>query len=97
MLNEPPKHLADKYRLYAIWLENDYGSRPVSDMLLVHVARPLSFATFCESYIFQHLELTVVKTGVKIKTSGICGVQKVDNQNTPKYEITMDGNLKEIL
>jgi hypothetical protein len=97
MLNEPPSHLAEKYRLYAIWIETDYGSRPITDMLIVHIGRPVSFATLCETYIFQHIELTVGKTGEKIKVSGITGIQKIDNKNIPKYELTMDGTLKEIL
>ena len=97
MINEPPAHLADKYRLYALWLETDYGSRPISDMLIVHVSQPASFATVCENFIFQHIELTVQKTGQKIPTSSITGIQKIDNKNIPKYELTMGGMLKEIV
>lgn len=96
MLNEPPIHLAEKYRLYALWLETDYGSRPTNEMLIVHIGRPVSFATLCETYIFQHVELTVEKTNDKIKVNSITGVQKIGNQNIPKYELTMDGILKEM-
>lgn len=96
MLNEPPAHLAEKYRLYALWLEADYGSRAISDMIIVHVGRPVSFATLCESFIFQHVELTVEKTNQKIMVNTITGIQKIDNKNIPKYELTMDGLLREI-
>jgi hypothetical protein len=65
-------------------------------MLIVHVSQGLSFASFCELYIFQNHELTIEKTGQKIKTNSITGIQKIDNQNIPKYEIVMDGTLKEI-
>lgn len=97
MQNLPPDHLKEKYSLYAIWLDADYGSRPISDMMIVHIGRPISFATLCDTYIFQHVELTVEKTGQKIKVSGITGIQKIDNKNIPKYELVMDGTLKEIL
>lgn len=96
MLNEPPAHLAEKYRLYALWLEADYGSRAISDMIIVHVGRPVSFTTLCESFIFQHVELTVEKTNQKIMVNTITGIQKIDNKNIPKYELTMDGLLREI-
>lgn len=95
-VNEPPSHLAEKYRLYAIWLEADYGSRPISDMIIVHVGRPVSFGTLCEQFILQHLELTVETTGQKIRVGSITGIQKIDNKNIPKYELTIDGILKEI-
>lgn len=97
MSHEPPNHLKDPYRLYALWFETDYGSRPISDMIIVHVGRPVSLATLCESFIFQHMELTVEKTGQKMKTNAITGIQKIDNKNIPKYELTMGGMLKEIL
>lgn len=96
MSHQPPPHLADKYRLYAIWIEADYGSRPTNDMLLVHIARPVSLGTLCETYIFNNLELTVLSSGQKIKTNLISGIQKIDNKNIPKYELTMDGSLKDI-
>lgn len=94
MLNEPPKHLKDKYYLYAIWLEADYGSRPTDDLLIVHVERPVSFATFCDTYIFQHDELTVEKTGEKIKANRVVGIQKIPNNQEPKYTLTQAGVLK---
>lgn len=97
MSHDPPEHLKDKYRLYAIWLNTDYGSRPISDMIIVHVSRPVSFATFCDSYTLNHIELTVQKTGQKILVSNVCGIQKIDNNNKPHYELTMDGTLKEII
>lgn len=93
---EPPVHLQDRYRLYAIWMDADYGSRPTNDIMIVHIGRPVSFATLCESFIFQHDELTVEKSGVKIKTNLITGIQKIDNKNIPKYELTLAGLLKEI-
>lgn len=93
---ELPAHLSEKYRLYAIWFDADYGSRPAQDLVIVHVRHPVSFRTFCDAYIFQHLELTVEKTGVKIQTSKISGVQKILNDNKPKYELTAAGQLIEI-
>lgn len=96
MNNEPPGHLADKYRLYAIYLENDYGNRPANGLMIVHVGRPVSLESFMELFIFQNLELTVVSTNEKIKTEKITGIQKIDNQNIPKYEIMMGGLLKDI-
>lgn len=96
MTVEPPAHLADKYRLYAIWLDRDFMSRPNQSMLIIHIGRPVSFETLCDTYIFQHMELTVEKSGDKIPVKGICGIQKIDNQNKPNYELTMDGTLKEL-
>lgn len=63
---------------------------------MVHVERPVSFATFCESYIFQHEELTIEKTGEKIKTNRIYGIQKIDNGNKPHYILAMNGNLGQV-
>lgn len=96
MTHIPPAHLSDKYNVYAIWLEKDYVNRPNQNMILIHIARPVSFQTLCGSYIFQHIELTIEKTGEKIQTSRICGLQKIDNGNTPKYVLTMTGDLREI-
>lgn len=97
MSHEPPEHLKDKYRCYAIWLATDYGSRPISDMLIVHLGRPMSFLSFVELYILQHQELTIEKTGQKIQTVNITGIQKIDNNNIPKYELTYDGVLLDMV
>ena len=94
-MKELPGHLADKYRVYAISFEEEYGSRPHDNLILVHVGRPISFETLCDTYIFQHLELTIDKTGQKIKTNTISGVYKIPNDNKPKYELSMDGRLLE--
>ena len=96
MNHEPPAHLADKYRVYALFMANDFNVRPTGNMILIHVGRPVSLATLCETYIFQHLELTIEKTGEKIKTNEISGIQKINNDNKPQYELTMDGVLKNI-
>ncbi len=86
---ELPDHLRDKYRMYSIHFEN-------SSMILVHINRPVSFKTVCESFIFQHLELTT-DTGQKFETNKIAGVQKIPNQNVPAFELTHDGLLKKVL
>jgi hypothetical protein len=96
MIHDPPSHLADKYRLYAIWLEEDFGSRPNQRMMIVHIGRPVSFATLIGTYLLGSTELTIEKTGEKLLTSRICGVQKVKNDNTPQYELTTDAILREI-
>lgn len=93
-MSQPPEHLSDKYRVYAITMTEDYQNRSEDRSIIVHVARPLSFKTFCETYILQHMELTVESSGAKIPTGKIAGLQKIPNQNTPKYEITADGVLK---
>lgn len=95
MINEPPKHLQDKYRLYAIWFESGYGARPADDMVIVHVGRPVSFATLCESYIFQHIEL-ITETQQQFLTNKIVGIQKIGNDNKPKYELTLEGKLLDL-
>lgn len=87
--------LEDKYRVYAITFEPTMDKRPRESVMFVHVARPISLKTFCDSFIFQHLELTNEK-GDKFKTNAVCGIQKVPNQVTPEYELTMDGLLKDI-
>lgn len=97
MTIESPIHLAEKYRLYAIFFEDNFNVRPNGNMMIVHIGRPVSLGTLCESYIFQHIELTVEKTGEKIKTNEISGIQKIQNDNKPKYELAMGGVLKEIL
>ncbi len=94
-MKELPGHLADKYRLYAISFDEDYGSRPSGNLMIVHIGRPVSFETLCDTYIFQHLEFTIDKTGDKVKTNTICGVYKIPNDNVPKYELAMDGRLLE--
>lgn len=96
MSHEPPDHLKSRFRCYALWLESDYGSRPNQEMMIVHIGRPLSFRNFCEAYVFQHMELTIEKTGVKITTNRIRGIQKIDDNNTPNYELTFSGQLLEI-
>ena len=65
--------------------------------MYVHIGRPVSFKTVCEKFIFQHIELTVVSSGEKIQTAEVIGIQKVPNGNKPKYELTLDGNLIEIV
>lgn len=88
-----PESITDKYNLYAIWVEGGFGSRPVDTMIIFHVSRPMSFKTMCQSYILQHLELTIENTGQKIETSNICGIQKVPNSNIPLYQLRQDGTL----
>lgn len=93
MIPEPPDHLRQRWRLYALYFDPQLATRVSGQILIVHLGRPMSLRTFSETYIFQHDEMTVVKTGEKIKTSTICGIQKIDNNNKPDYEITQDGNL----
>lgn len=84
-----PDHLADKYRVYALRFED--GS-----LVKVHVGRPISFRTFCETYILQHIELMAQKTKTIFPTSGICGIEKIPNNNKPDFEVTAAGELLEI-
>ncbi len=86
------EHLFEKYNLYAVHFENGMHK----NMLLVHVARPLSFSTFVRQYLLDNVELTVVKTNQKFETSQITGVQKIPNENVPAWEITLSGQLIEI-
>ncbi len=95
-MSELPDHLKQKYNLYAIQLESGINKRPGQTLLMVHIGRPVSLGTVCRQFIFHHIELTLVKTGEKILTSSITGVQKIPNDNKPDYELTLDGNLNEI-
>ena len=97
MINEPPAHLRDRYHLYAIWLEDDYGNRPSQRLLKVHIGRPVSFRTLINDFIGDVLELTVEKTGEKINCNLITGVHKIPNQDTPDYELCVGGLLKDIV
>lgn len=85
--------LKEKYRLYALHFENGMHK----NMLLLHVGRPMGLKGFCENYIFQHMELTVEKTGAKWTTSQIVGIQKIPNGNKPDFELTYEGLLKDII
>lgn len=96
-MEEIVEHLRDPYRVYCIQLNQGINKRAGDAILYVHIARPVSFKTVCEKFIFQHLELTMVKTGEKIPIVEVVGIQKVPNGNKPKYELTLDGNLIEIL
>lgn len=84
-----PEHLQDKYRIYALRFED--GS-----LVKVHVGRPMSFRTFCESYIFQHIELMNKSQGLLLKTNTIVGIEKIPNANKPDFEATMSGELLDI-
>lgn len=93
---EIPKHLHDKYNLYAIWLEEDFGRRPSDSMIIFHIARPVSFKTLIETYIYGNLELSIQATNEKIPTRLISGVQKISNSNIPLYELRQDGTFTSI-
>lgn len=84
-----PEHLADKYRVYVLRF-NDGG------LIKVHVGRPVSFKTFCESFILQHMELINQRTSTIFDTSQIVGIEKVPNNNRPDFEVTMEGQLLDI-
>ncbi len=92
-MEEIVEHLREPHRVYAISFENGMHKR----LVMVHVARPVSFKTVCVTFILNNIELTVEKTGEKLQTSLITGIQKVPNQNIPEYELTLDGLLKEII
>jgi hypothetical protein len=85
-----PEHLADKYRLYALRFEDNA-------LLLVHVGRPISFKTFIETYIFQHVELMDEKNKTAYAVARITGIEKIPNQNIPTFELTAAGQLVEIV
>jgi hypothetical protein len=89
---ELPGHLQEKYRIYAIHFDDGLKK----SMIMVHVGRPMKFYSLIANYIFQHTELTVQKTGAKLQTGDIVGIQKIPNDNEPLYELTYDGNLLEI-
>lgn len=89
--------MEDKYRVYAITFEPTMVKRPGESVMFVHCGRPTSFKTFCNKFIFDHMELTIEKTNEKILTSTVVGVQKIPNQVTPAYELTGEGLLREIL
>jgi hypothetical protein len=84
-----PEYLADKYRMYALRFEN-------GDLVKLHVGRPISFKTFCDQYILQHIELLNQKAGVLFKVAQIVGIEKIPNSNKPDFEVTAEGNLLEI-
>lgn len=88
-MEEIVEHLREQYRIFSIHFEN-------GQMIMVHIARPVSFKTFCEKFIFQHTELSVEKTNQKFETNKISGLQKIPNQNKPAYELRLDGTLGEI-
>ena len=84
-----PEHLADKWRIFMLRFDDN-------SMMMLHVGRPVSFKTFCQNYIFQHLELIDKKDSKLFKTNGIVAIEKVPNQNRPDYEVTEAGQLIEI-
>jgi hypothetical protein len=90
------EHLREPYRVYCIHLDPGVNKRPSDAMITFHIGRPVSFKTLCSNYIFQHMELTVQKTGHKIPVGDIVGVQKISNQNKPTYELRMDGTFIEL-
>jgi hypothetical protein len=95
-MNETVEHLREPYRVYAIHLEAGVNKRPNQAMLLVHAPQGGPFRHFCNTYIFQHMELTIVKTNERIMTSEVIGIQKIPNGNKPTYQINPDGTLVEI-
>lgn len=95
-MDEIVEHLRETYRIYALHLENGINKRPGQAMLMVHIGRPVAFRTVCDKFIFEHVELTIEKTGEKILTSSIIGIQKIPNGNLPDYELRLDGTLVEI-
>lgn len=96
-MQEIVEHLREPYRVYCIQLEQGMNKRPGDAVLFVHIGRPVSFKTVCESFILQHTELTVEKTNEKIPTVSIVGITKVPNGNKPTYELRLDGTLVEII
>lgn len=96
-MTTPPDHLKEKYNLFALTFEEDYQNRAEDRSMVVHVGRPISMKTLCDTFIFQHLELTVERSNGKLKTNKIIGIQKIPNQNSPKYELTADGLLKDLV
>lgn len=84
-----PEHLADKYRVYMLRFED--GS-----LVKLHVERPISFKTFCETYILQHIELYNENTKTTFFTNQIMAIEKIPNQNIPDFTITLTGQLLEI-
>jgi hypothetical protein len=82
-------------KIYAIHFNKEVNNRDNDTLFLVSVGRPVSFKTICSTFIFQHLELTIEKTGAKIPVSGICGIQEIPDSNIATYELTIDGVLKE--
>jgi hypothetical protein len=95
-MQEIVEHLREPYRVYAIHMDPGVNKRPNQAMLLVHIGRPVSFKTVCESFIFQHLELTIQSSGEKIQTNSVIGIQKIPNGNKPQYELRLDGTLLEL-
>ncbi len=88
----PVEHLREKYFIFSLQFENGLARR----MIMVHVGRPLSFRTFAEKYVLQHVELTIQRTNEKLEVNKLVGIQKIPNDNLPAFELTMDGNLIEI-
>lgn len=95
-MQEIVEHLREPYRVYCIQLNPGINKRPNQSILYVHIGRPVSFKTVCDKFIFQHAELTIVKTGEKLATTEVIGIQKVSNGSKPDYELTLDGNLIEV-
>ncbi len=91
-MEEIVEHLREPFRIYALHFENGMHKR----LMLVHVARPGPFKVFASNYLFNNMELTIEKTGEKIPTAWLTGIQKVPNANTPEYRITLEGLLCEI-
>lgn len=84
-----PEHLGDKYRVYALRFVD-------GQLVKVHVRNPVSFKTFCETYILKHVELTAKKSSTIFKTEYISGIEKILNSNKPDFEVTPEGLLLEI-
>jgi hypothetical protein len=95
-MEEIVEHLREPYRVYAIHLDPGVNKRPNQAMMMVHIGRPVSFKTVCESFIFHHMELIIQKTGELIQTSAIIGIQKIPNGNKPSFELRLDGTLVEL-
>lgn len=84
-----PEHLSDKYRVYALRFAD-------GGLVKVHVGRPISFKTFAETFILQHVELMSEKTKTMFLVKDIVGIEKIPNSNKPDFEVTADGQLLEI-
>src|SRR5665213_2816516 len=88
-----PEHLADKYRIYMLRFDD-------GGMVKLHVGRPVSFRTFCETFILQHIELTTQKIGDQnvemFYTNNIVAIEKIPNSNKPDFEVTAEGILIKI-
>ncbi len=89
VINTEGEAFGDKYRVYLLRFED--GS-----IVKLHVGRPISFKTFVETFIFQHMELVEDKSKTIFQTKNIMAVEKIPNSNKPDFQITAEGMLLEI-